>query len=123
MGHPPHRWATCTSASLSQTGCLAAARQVARQICDLPAELAQQLLPPGRHRCELLSCPATGVFGLKRRRLKGALLSVVATGPEGMAWSCVRGRTAGVRERVCTKGGEHGTGCTGQWAWPQIARV
>jgi len=33
---------------------------------------------------------------------------VTATGPEGTAWSCVRGGAVGVRDRVCTRG---------RWAW------
>jgi len=57
------------------------------------------------------------LFSLKRGGLMAACSSsqgvwasaelcsqVTATGPEGIAWSCVRGGPGGVRNRFCTRG-------------------
>ena len=41
----------------------------------------------------------------RERRGSAELCCVTATGPEGMAWSCVRGGAGkGGRQRVCTRG-------------------
>ena len=54
------------------------------------------------------------------RGVEGQQLST-ATGPEGMAWSCVRGGSgSGSGKGSALEGSGHGTGCPGQWARPQI---
>ena len=51
-----------------------------------------------------------------------SLLTV--TGPEGTAWSCVRGGSSWTLGKSSSpEGDEHGTGSPGQWLWPQAARV
>ena len=49
---------------------------------------------------------------------------MTATGPEGTAWSCVRGEADWVSGKGSSpEGGGHGTGCPGQQAWPQATGV
>ena len=47
----------------------------------------------------------------RERRGSAELCCVTATGPEGTAWSCVRGGAVGVGDRVCTRG---------RWARPRV---
>ena len=48
-------------------------------------------------------------------------VNVTATGPEGMAWGCIRGGSVwGLGKGSSPEGGGHGTGCPGQWAQPQV---
>jgi len=48
---------------------------------------------------------------------------VTVTGPEGTAWSCQERGSRGLGTGSAPEGGGHGTGCPGQWAQPQAARV
>ena len=71
-----------------------------------------------------------GLFSPERSRLRGGLMvaaapyreqrgsaelcSVTARGPEGTAWSCVRGGATGGEGKVCTRG---------WWAWNGLPRA
>ena len=51
-------------------------------------------------------------------------VNVTATGPEGMAWGCIRGGSVwGLGKGSSPEGGGHGTGCPGQWAQSHAAGV
>jgi len=44
--------------------------------------------------------------------------------PEGTAWSYIREASGwGLGKGSAPEGGGHGTGCPGQWEWPQAAKV
>lgn len=57
-------------------------------------------------------------------RSSAELCSVTASGPEGMAWICIRGGPGWVLGKGSgPESGGHETGSSGQWAQPQAARV
>lgn len=49
---------------------------------------------------------------------------MIVTGPEVMAWSCVRRQSGwGLGKGTSSECGGHGTGCPGHWVWPQVSGV
>jgi len=47
---------------------------------------------------------------------------MTVTGPKGTVWSCVREESDwGLGKGSSLEDGEHGTGCPGQWSWPEAA--
>ena len=65
----------------------------------------------------------------EQRKLREGLMvayssSVTETGPEAMAWNCIReGSGWMLGKSPSLEGSGHGTGSPGQWSSPQVAGV